>query len=160
MAKRTPMEDYAISRKIVRLMREGYPQDQAVAIAYSMQERNELGNGGYVVSKSDRKGKTHKVTGPDGTVKHFGDPNLKNRPNNPKAKKSWYARHKKSLDKNPHFRAYARATWQDGGMMDTDPKKKTTSDSTAVSNTPYTIFKSMAEHRILSIVQEVPARFL
>jgi hypothetical protein len=86
-----------------------------------MQERNELGNGGYVVSKSDRKGKTHKVTGPDGTVKHFGDPNLKNRPNNPKAKKSWYARHKKNLDNNPHFRAYARATWAEGGDMDQLP---------------------------------------
>ena len=77
----------------------------------------EYGKGGYTVTKSDRKGKTHKVTGPDGTVKHFGDPNLKNRPNNPKAKKSWYARHKKSLSKNPHFRAYARATWATGGKL-------------------------------------------
>ena len=77
----------------------------------------EYRGGGYTVTKSDRKGKTHKVTGPDGTVKHFGDPNLKNRPNNPKAKKSWYARHKKSLSKNPHFRAYARATWATGGKL-------------------------------------------
>lgn len=77
----------------------------------------QYGKGGYTVTKSDRKGKTHKVIGPDGTVKHFGDPNLKNRPNNPKAKKSWYARHKKSLAKNPHFRAYARATWEYGGEL-------------------------------------------
>ena len=77
----------------------------------------EYRGGGYTVTKSDRKGKTHKVTGPDGTVKHFGDPNLKNRPNNPKARKSWYARHKKSLSKNPHFRAYARATWATGGKL-------------------------------------------
>ncbi len=71
----------------------------------------QMGNGGYKVTRSsERKGKTHKVTGPDGSVKFFGDPNLKNRPNNPEAKKSWYARHKKSLDKNPHFRAYARST--------------------------------------------------
>lgn len=79
----------------------------------------QMGNGGYKVTRSsERKGKTHKVTGPDGSVKFFGDPNLKNRPNNPEAKKSWYARHKKSLDKNPHFRAYARSTWGYGGKMD------------------------------------------
>lgn len=79
----------------------------------------QMGSGGYKVTRSsDRKGKTHKVTGPDGSVKFFGDPNLKNRPNNPEAKKSWYARHKQSLDKNPHFRAYARSTWGYGGKMD------------------------------------------
>lgn len=79
----------------------------------------QMGNGGYKVTRSsERKGKTHKVTGPDGSVKFFGDPNLKNRPNNPEAKKSWYARHKKSLAKNPHFRAYARSTWGYGGKMD------------------------------------------
>ena len=79
----------------------------------------QMGSGGYKVTRSsDRKGKTHKVTGPDGSVKFFGDPNLKNRPNNPAAKKSWYARHKQSLDKNPHFRAYARSTWGYGGKMD------------------------------------------
>ena len=57
------------------------------------------------------------MTGPDGSVKYFGDPNLKNRPNNPEAKKSWYARHAKSLKENPHFRAYARATWAEGGII-------------------------------------------
>ena len=40
--KRTPMEDYAISRKIVRLMREGYPQKQATAIAFRMYKEGEL----------------------------------------------------------------------------------------------------------------------
>lgn len=42
MAKRTPIEDYAISRKIVRLMREGFPQDQATAIAFRMFKDGEL----------------------------------------------------------------------------------------------------------------------
>ena len=36
------MEDYAISRKIVKLMREGYPQDQAAAIAFQMWRDGEL----------------------------------------------------------------------------------------------------------------------
>ena len=73
---------------------------------------------GYKVTRSDeRKGKTHKVVGPDGTTKYFGDPNLKNKPNNPEAKSAWYARHAKSLAANPHFRAYARETWADGGYV-------------------------------------------
>lgn len=77
----------------------------------------EYGDGGYVVTRSnDRKGKTHKVTGPDGSVKYFGDPDLKNNPSE-KAKDAFYARHKKNLEGNPHFRAYARATWRDGGMI-------------------------------------------
>jgi hypothetical protein len=42
MARRTPIEDYAISRKIVRLMREGFPQDQATAIAFRMFKDGEL----------------------------------------------------------------------------------------------------------------------
>lgn len=43
MAKRrTPIEDYAISRKIVRLMREGYEQKQATAIAFRMYKDGEL----------------------------------------------------------------------------------------------------------------------
>lgn len=42
MAKRTAIEDYAISRKIVRLMREGYPQKQATAIAFRMFKDGEL----------------------------------------------------------------------------------------------------------------------
>jgi hypothetical protein len=74
---------------------------------------------GYKVTRSnEREGKTHKVTGPDGTIKYFGDPNLKNKPNNPEAKSSWYARHAKSLAANPHFRAYARETWADGGIVE------------------------------------------
>ena len=75
--------------------------------------------GGYkVIRTSERKGKTHKVIGPDGSVKYFGDPNLKNRPNNPEAKKAYYARHAKSLKDNPHFRAYSRATWSEGGEVE------------------------------------------
>jgi hypothetical protein len=75
--------------------------------------------GGYVVTRSsDRKGKTHKVTGPDGTVKYFGDSKLGQHPKDPERKAAFYARHKKNLDGNPYFRAFARATWQDGGQID------------------------------------------
>jgi hypothetical protein len=78
----------------------------------------EYGEGGYTVRKSnDRKGKTHVVTGPDGTKKYFGDPNLGERGKSKYGKDAFYARHKKNLDKNPYFRAYARATWEDGGYM-------------------------------------------
>lgn len=42
MARRTPIEDYAISKKIVVLMREGYGQDQAIAIAFRMFRDGEL----------------------------------------------------------------------------------------------------------------------
>lgn len=36
------LKEYAISRKIVILMREGYPQRQATAIAYRMWRDGEL----------------------------------------------------------------------------------------------------------------------
>jgi hypothetical protein len=76
-------------------------------------------NGGYTVTRSnDRKGKTHKVTGPDGTVKYFGDSKLGQHPKDPERKKAFYARHKHNLDANPYFRAFARATWQNGGELD------------------------------------------
>jgi uncharacterized protein (DUF433 family) len=79
----------------------------------------EYGEGGYTVRRSnDRKGKTHVVTGPDGTKKYFGDPKLGERGKSKYGKDAFYARHKKNLDKNPYFRAYARATWEDGGYMD------------------------------------------
>ena len=72
--------------------------------------------GGYVVRRShDRKGKTHVVTGPDGTKKYFGDPNMGERGNSKYGKEAFYARHKHNLDGNPYFRAYARATWEEGG---------------------------------------------
>lgn len=77
----------------------------------------EYGKGGFVVVRSrERKGKTHKVTAPDGTVKYFGDSKLGQHPNDPKRKAAFYARHRKNLKNNPHFRAFARATWQDGGQ--------------------------------------------
>lgn len=82
-------------------------------------EEQMMGKGGYVVTRSnDRKGKTHKVTGPDGTVKYFGDAKLGQHPKDPERKKAFYARHKKNLDRNPYFRAFARATWADGGSTD------------------------------------------
>jgi hypothetical protein len=82
------------------------------------QEDWKMKNGGYTVSRSsDRKGKTHKVTGPDGTVKYFGDSKLGQHPRDPERKAAFYARHKKNLDGNPFFRAFARATWQTGGQV-------------------------------------------
>ena len=78
-----------------------------------------MANGGYVVTRShDRKGKTHKVTGPDGTVKYFGDSKLGQHPNDPERKKAFYARHKHNLEHNPFFRAFARKTWEEGGETD------------------------------------------
>ena len=72
--------------------------------------------GSYRVYKtSERKGKTHKVVGPGGVTKYFGDPSLGERSKSKYGKKGFYARHKKNLDKNPFFRAYARATWAEGG---------------------------------------------
>ena len=86
---------------------EGYEQEDMM---------EEMANGGYTVTRSnDRKGKTHKVTGPDGTVKYFGDSNLGQHPGNPKRKAAFYARHKKNLANNPFFRAFARKTWKEGG---------------------------------------------
>ena len=81
-------------------------------------EMEQMKNGGYTVTRSnDRKGKTHKVTGPDGTVKYFGDSKLGQHPKDPERKKAFYARHKKNLAGNPYFRAFARATWEDGGTI-------------------------------------------
>lgn len=80
----------------------------------------EYKKGGFVVTASnDRKGKTHKVTGPDGTVKYFGDSKLGQHPGDPKRKAAFYARHKKNLKNNPYFRAFARKTWQGGGNFST-----------------------------------------
>lgn len=77
-----------------------------------------MANGGYVVTRSnDRKGKTHKVTGPGGVVKYFGDSKLGQHPKDPERKKAFYARHKSNLAGNPFFRAFARKTWEDGGTI-------------------------------------------
>ena len=79
---------------------------------------NQYGNGGYTVTRSnDRKGKTHKVTGPDGTVKYFGDPNMGEKDNSEHGKEAFYARHAGNLKNNPYFRAYARKTWASGGYL-------------------------------------------
>ena len=80
-------------------------------------ELPEAGNGYKVVRSSERKGKTHKVTGPDGTVKFFGDSKLGQHPKDPARKKAFYARHKKNLAGNPYFRAFARKTWEEGGEL-------------------------------------------
>ena len=77
-----------------------------------------MGKGGYTVKRSSaRKGKTHVVIGPDGTKKYFGDSKLGQHPGDPKRKKAFYARHAKNLKGNPYFRAFARATWADGGKL-------------------------------------------
>jgi hypothetical protein len=81
-------------------------------------EMDQYAKGGYTVRKSnDRKGKTHVVTGPDGTKKYFGDPNMGERGDSKYGKDAFYARHADSLKKNPYFRAYAKSTWEDGGEM-------------------------------------------
>jgi hypothetical protein len=91
-------------------------------IMSNMAEGGELdmyGKGGYVVKRSSaRKGKTHVVIGPDGTKKYFGDSNLGQHPKDPERKKAFYARHKENLANNPYFRAYARATWEEGGEIE------------------------------------------
>jgi hypothetical protein len=86
--------------------------------------------GSYRVYKtSERKGKTHKVVGPGGVTKYFGDPKLGERSKSKYGKKGFYARHKKNLAKNPFFRAYARATWAEGGEPSymNEPEYKTNS---------------------------------
>lgn len=81
-------------------------------------EMDQYKNGGYTVRRSnDRKGKTHVVTGPDGTKKYFGDPNMGERGDSKYGKDAFYARHADSLKKNPYFRAYAKSTWEAGGQM-------------------------------------------
>jgi hypothetical protein len=91
------------------MMEDDYDEDE-------MMMMQEMASGGYTVTRSnDRKGKTHKVTGPDGTVKYFGDSKLGQHPKDPERKAAFYARHKKNLDGNPYFRAFARETWKEGG---------------------------------------------
>lgn len=97
------------------MMEDDYDQEE-------MMMMQEMANGGYTVTRSsDRKGKTHKVTGPDGTVKYFGDSKLGQHPKDPERKKAFYARHKKNLANNPYFRAFARETWQEGGQAPYKP---------------------------------------
>jgi hypothetical protein len=77
-----------------------------------------FGKGGYIVRKTnERKGKTHVVIGPNGTKKYFGDPSMGERSKSKYGKEAFYKRHAKNLKSNPYFRAYARATWSDGGIV-------------------------------------------
>lgn len=95
------------------------PENEMQPEQMEQQGMEQMANGGYTVTRSsDRKGKTHKVTGPDGTVKYFGDSNLGQHPKDPERKKAFYARHKKNLAGNPYFRAFARKTWEQGGQID------------------------------------------
>jgi Family of unknown function (DUF5872) len=101
---------------------QALPEYVQEKIMNNMAEGGELdmyGRGGYVVKRSSaRKGKTHVVIGPDGTKKYFGDSKLGQHPKDPERKKAFYARHKENLANNPYFRAYARATWEEGGEIE------------------------------------------
>jgi len=80
---------------------------------------NNLKSGGYIVTRSnDRKGKTHKVTRKsDGKTEYYGHA-MKNQPKNKKVKKAAEARHSAQGNfKNPFFKAYWDATWQNGGNV-------------------------------------------
>lgn len=102
------------------------------------EQMDEMANGGYTVTRSnDRKGKTHKVTGPDGTVKYFGDSKLGQHPKDEDRKKAFYARHKKNLANNPYFRAFARETWAQGGYVGHDGKRHMSMTPTWSGNMGY-----------------------
>jgi len=73
---------------------------------------------GYIViPSSERKGKTHKVIAPDGTVSYFGDANLRQHPEDPKRAKAFFARHRHNIDNNPAFKAFAIETWGDNKQI-------------------------------------------
>ena len=83
---------------------------------------DEFGKGGYIVKRSNaRKGKTHVVIRKsDGKKEYYGYPGMGTRGKSKHGKKAFYARHAKNLKNNPFFRAYARATWEMGGMITDD----------------------------------------
>ena len=84
-------------------------------------ELDEYKSGGYTVRRStERKGKTHVVIGPDGTKKYFGDPGMGERGKSKYGKEAFYKRHAQNLKDNPYFRAYARATWEEGGEIENE----------------------------------------
>ena len=101
---------------------EATKRGEAKLLAHAAKQEKRMENmakGGYVVTRSnDRKGKTHKVTNTKtGEVQYFGDSNLGQHPKDPERKAAFYARHAHNLKGNPFFRAYARATWFDGGEI-------------------------------------------
>ena len=137
--------------------------DMLNTISQSKKQSNDVlpfaKNGGYTVTRSnDRKGKTHKVTGPGGVVKYFGDSKLGQHPKDPERKAAFYARHKKNLDGNPFFRAFARKTWEDGGQTDYmqggglwDTDKVAYLDSTVNANRNLEFIRRAIENDGLSI---------
>jgi hypothetical protein len=115
----------------------------------------EAGSGYKVVRSSERKGKTHKVTGPDGTVKFFGDSKLGQHPKDPARKAAFYARHKKNLAGNPYFRAFARKTWEEGGELNEWEIMQEGGDLFQVENKNYpTNFREL-ENNIMSTPEEL-----
>ena len=114
---RSAAEVKAYNENLKSQYRTGYTPDAPEGLVPF--KSPDFANGGYVVTRSnDRKGKTHKVTGPDGTVKYFGDSKLGQHPKDPERKAAFYARHKKNLEGNPFFRAFARKTWEEGGEIE------------------------------------------
>ena len=104
-------------KKPTKQMLESAKKIQAEEMMYGGNVE-EYANGGYTVRRSnDRKGKTHVVIGPNGTKKYFGDPKMGEKGKSKHGKEAFYARHAKNLKNNPYFRAYARATWADGGIL-------------------------------------------
>jgi hypothetical protein len=119
-------------QKIAEALNKMLTVTGAAALGYGA-TREQKQKGGYVVTRSnERKGKTHKVTGPDGSVKYFGDPNMGERGKSKYGEEAFYKRHAKNLKNNPHFRAYARKTWQDGGKL--TPSEEAAAIQGVVSN--------------------------
>ena len=54
---------------------------------------------------------------PDGTVSYFGDANLRQHPEDPKRAKAFFARHRKNIENNPAFKAFAIETWGDNKQI-------------------------------------------
>jgi hypothetical protein len=152
---------------IERLMKIFGSKEKAIELLNSVSKvntnnndmQNIMKNGGYTVTRSnDRKGKTHKVTGPGGVVKYFGDSKLGQHPKDPERKAAFYARHKKNLANNPFFRAFARKTWEDGGQTDYmqggglwDTDKVAYLDSTVNANKNLEFIRRAIENDGLSI---------
>lgn len=87
------------------------------SLGYKHEDEMKKG-GGYTVTRSnDRKGKTHKVVrNSDGKTEYYGHA-MKNQPKNKKVKEAAEARHRAQGNfKNPFFKAYWDATWEDGGF--------------------------------------------
>lgn len=114
----------ALTTAIGKQMESPFPEVQQIGFpenipSAKVKQPESLAEGGLVVTRtSERKGKTHKVVDKKtGETHYFGDPDLGQHPKDPARKAAFYARHKSNLAGNRFFRAYARATWADGGLI-------------------------------------------